>query len=206
MTRDRSRELLLATRNAGKIRELCELLGGASFVLRSLAEFPHVPEAEETGETFEENAAIKASFYGGATGLPTLADDSGLEVAALGGAPGVRSARYAGEDAVYDVKIARLLEELRLSGVADRRARFVCVAALFDPATGSVRLFRGVCDGRIADAPRGGGGFGYDPIFVPDGYEESFGQLSSEVKQRISHRARAVAAAREFLLESSRVG
>lgn len=206
MAKERSAELLLATRNAGKIRELRELLGGAPFALRSLAEFPHVPEAEETGETFEENAAIKASFYGGATGLLTLADDSGLEVAALGGAPGVRSARYAGAGAGYDVKIARLLEELRLSGSADRRARFVCVAALFDPATENVGLFRGVCEGRIADAPRGAGGFGYDPIFVPDGYAESFGQLSSDVKQRISHRARAAAAAREFLLESSLTG
>ncbi|MCA1818074.1 MAG: RdgB/HAM1 family non-canonical purine NTP pyrophosphatase [Acidobacteria bacterium] len=202
MTRERSRELLLATRNDGKIRELRELLDGAPFVLRSLAEFPHVPEAEETGETFEENAAIKASFYGNATGLPALADDSGLEVAALGGAPGVRSARYAGKDVGYDVKIARLLEELGRIGVADRRARFVCVAALFDPMTGSVRLFRGVCAGRLADAPRGAGGFGYDPIFVPDGYDDSFGQLSSDVKQLISHRALAVATAREFLMKS----
>src|ERR671932_235427 len=116
MKGDNKRELLLATRNAGKIRELRDLLEGAPFALRSLAEFPRVPEAEETGETFEENAAIKATFYGRATGVLTLADDSGLEVAALGGAPGVRSARYAGESSPYDVKIARLLEELRGSG------------------------------------------------------------------------------------------
>src|SRR5919199_5082460 len=197
------RELLIATRNEGKIRELRELLGGAPFALRSLAEFPHVPEAEETGETFEENAAIKATFYGKATGVLTLADDSGLEVAALGGAPGVRSARYAGESSSYDVKIARLLEEMRRCGIEDRGARFVCVAALYDPAAGSPQTFRGECVGRIADEPRGAGGFGYDPVFVPDGYEETFGQLSSDIKQRISHRARAVVAAREFLVKSS---
>ena len=204
MKGDNKRELLLATRNAGKIRELRDLLEGAPFALRSLAEFPRVPEAEETGETFEENAAIKATFYGRATGVLTLADDSGLEVAALGGAPGVRSARYAGESSSYDVKIARLLEEMRRSGTEDRGARFVCVAALYDPAAGSLHTFRGECCGRIADEPRGAGGFGYDPVFVPDGYEETFGQLSSDIKQRISHRARAVMAAREFLVKSSR--
>lgn len=203
MSSENRRGLLIATRNEGKVRELRELLGDA-FALRSLAEFPRVPEAEETGETFEENASIKAAFYGRATGLLTLADDSGLEVAALGGAPGVRSARYAGEGASYEVKIARLLEELRRSGDSDRTARFVCVVALFDPVDESLRLFRGVCDGGIAGEPRGAGGFGYDPVFVPEGYVESFGQLPSSVKQRLSHRARAVEGARGYLLRSGR--
>lgn len=203
MISETQRELLLATHNAGKIRELTLLLEGTPLKLRSLAEFGNVPEAEETGETFEENAAIKASFYERLTGLMTLADDSGLEVAALSGAPGVYSARYAGAGAAYDVKIARLLEEMRRSGVEDRGARFVCVVAVCGRGMDEgLRLFRGVCVGRIAGEPRGSGGFGYDPVFIPDGYEETFAELSPNVKQRISHRALAVSAARKYLIES----
>jgi XTP/dITP diphosphohydrolase len=196
------RELLLASHNAGKIRELTPLLEGVPVKLRSLSEFANVPEAEETGVTFEENAAIKASLYGRLTGLTTLADDSGLEVAALDGAPGVLSARYAGADATYEAKITRLFEEMKLSGVADRSARFVCVVALFELGAEGLRFFRGECVGRIAEEPRGLGGFGYDPVFIPNGYEKTFAELSPLIKQQISHRARAVLAARDYLIKS----
>lgn len=194
-------DLILATTNKGKLRELAELLSGVRARLRSLADFPDVGEAEETGETFEENAALKATFYGRLLGATTLTDDSGLEVDALGGAPGVLSARYAGAGAADALRVERLLEELGRTGAADRSARFVCVAAIYEPAAEGVRLFRGVCEGRIAEGPRGGNGFGYDPIFVPEGYEETFAQLPSEVKQRISHRARALAGAGAYLLQ-----
>lgn len=193
-------ELIVATTNAGKAIELAGLLAGVGVRLLSLAEFPHVEAVEETGATFAENAAIKATFYGRLFGKMTLADDSGLEVDALGGAPGVHSARYAGEGASDSRRVARLLEELAQSGARDRRARFVCVVAIYETATGELRLFRGVCEGRIAAQPCGANGFGYDPIFIPDGYDESFAQLPSRVKQQISHRARALAGAKAHLL------
>jgi XTP/dITP diphosphohydrolase len=191
--------LLLASSNAGKLRELAQLLEGLPVRLRSLSEFGNVPAVEETGETFEENASLKAAFYGRLTGLLTLADDSGLEVEALGGAPGVRSARYAGADATDGQRVAKLLEELKGKSVGERGARFVCVLSLFDPASSGLRLFRGVCPGRIAESARGSQGFGYDPVFVPDGHDLSFAQLPAETKQRISHRALALADARGHL-------
>ena len=199
MTTDGGAELLLASSNAGKLRELAQLLEGLPVRLRSLSEFGNVPAVEETGETFEENASLKAAAYGRLTGLLTLADDSGLEVEALGGAPGVRSARYAGADATDGQRVARLLEELKGKSVGERGARFVCVLSLFDPAASSSRLFRGVCPGRIAESARGSQGFGYDPVFVPDGHDLSFAQLPAEIKQRISHRARALTDARGYL-------
>jgi XTP/dITP diphosphohydrolase len=192
-------ELLLATSNAGKVRELAQLLEGLPVRLRDLSEFEPVAPVEETGETFDENASLKATFYGRLTGRLTLADDSGLEVEALGGAPGVRSARYAGADATDGQRVARLLEELKGVGDAERGARFVCVLALFDPAAQRLQLFRGVCAGRIAASARGSEGFGYDPVFVPEGYDLSFAELPSGIKQRISHRARALAEARRHL-------
>jgi XTP/dITP diphosphohydrolase len=193
-------ELIVATTNAGKAIELAGLLAGVGVRLLSLTEFPHVEAVEETGATFVENAAIKATFYGRLFGKMTLADDSGLEVDALGGVPGVHSARYAGEGASDSQRVARLLDELAQSGVRDRRARFVCVVAIYETATGEPRLFSGVCEGRIAAEPCGANGFGYDPIFIPDGYDESFAQLPSSVKQQISHRARALAGAKAHLL------
>lgn len=188
-------ELLVATGNAGKVRELSDLLAGLPLRLRLLSEFEGVPEAEETGETFAENAALKALHYSSRTGLLTLSDDSGLAVDALGGAPGVYSARYAGARATYAERMAKLLAEVEAAGGADRRARFVCVIALADPAAGTLETFEGVCEGRIADAPRGAGGFGYDPVFVPDGHDQTFGELPDEVKRSVSHRARALAQA-----------
>jgi XTP/dITP diphosphohydrolase len=194
-------ELLIATRNPGKVREVESLLGPLNLRLRSLAEFPSTREVEETGSTFEENAAIKARAYAVQTGCWTLADDSGLEVEALGGAPGVLSARYGGAGATDAERIELLLSALSRTPDAGRRARFVCVVAIADSAAELRALYTGTCEGRISHAPRGSGGFGYDPVFVPDGYDESFGELPPEIKQGISHRARALKAALPFLLD-----
>jgi len=188
-------ELLVATNNAGKVRELSQLLSGAPLRLRLLSEFDGVAEAEETGTTFAENATLKALYYSAHAGLLTLSDDSGLAVDALNGAPGVYSARYAGADATYAERMAKLLGELEAAGDTDRRARFVCVIAVADPLAGTVETFEGVCEGRIARAPRGTGGFGYDPLFIPEGHDRTFGELPEEVKHSLSHRARALAGA-----------
>ena len=194
-------ELLVATGNAGKVRELSQLLADAPLRLRLLTDFPDIPEAIETGKTFAENATIKAIHYSTLSRLLTLSDDSGLAVDALGGAPGVYSARYAGTQATYDDRMARLLGEIESNVDDERRARFVCVIALAEPETGALETFEGRCEGRIAHAPRGTGGFGYDPIFIPDGFEQTFGELPDEIKQNISHRARALAKAVSFLRE-----
>jgi XTP/dITP diphosphohydrolase len=197
-------ELLVATNNAGKVRELARLLADLPLRLRLLSELGDIPEAVETGETFAENAMLKATHYSSLSGLVALSDDSGLAVDALGGRPGVYSARYAGPHATYDERMHRLLEELAAAGDAERRARFVCVIAVADPSTGEVRTFEGVCEGRIARAPRGTNGFGYDPLFVPEGHAQTFGELPDEIKRDISHRARALAKAARFL--ASRFG
>ncbi|HEY0172727.1 MAG TPA: RdgB/HAM1 family non-canonical purine NTP pyrophosphatase, partial [Pyrinomonadaceae bacterium] len=176
-------------------RELSQLLSGAPLRLRLLSEFGGVAEAEETGTTFAENAVLKALHYSSHAGLLTLSDDSGLAVDALGGAPGVYSARYAGAGATYAERMAKLLAEVEAAGGADRRARFVCVIAVADPSAGTIETFEGVCEGRIARAPRGTGGFGYDPLFVPEGYDKTFGELPLQVKHSLSHRALALAKA-----------
>jgi XTP/dITP diphosphohydrolase len=185
-------ELLIATGNAGKVRELSQLLTGLPVRLRLLSELGDVQEPEEIGTTFAENATLKALYYSARGRLLTLSDDSGLSVDALGGAPGVYSARYAGPDATYAERIGKLLDELASAQDAERRARFVCVIAIADPSVGVVETFEGTCEGRIAHAPRGTGGFGYDPIFIPEGHTQTFGELPDEVKQSISHRARAL--------------
>lgn len=181
-------QLVLATRNPGKVMELRPMLAGAGVEVIGLDAFPDVPEVEEDGATFEENALKKAREYARATGRLVLADDSGLEVDALGGAPGVRSARYA---PTTEERNARVLAELAGVPHARRTARFVSVAVLACP-DGPERVFRGVLEGWIADAPRGTGGFGYDPLFLlPDG--RTLAELSLDEKNRISHRARALA-------------
>jgi XTP/dITP diphosphohydrolase len=189
MTKDQA-QLLVATGNAGKIIELEALLANVPVSLRSLTEFPHINEIAETGATFRENAILKAEGYAIETGMATLADDSGLEVAALNGAPGVFSARYAGENADDNEKMAKLLTNLGQNG--DRRARFVCAIALADESGATKYVAEGACDGTIAVKPSGSGGFGYDPVFIPDGFEQTFGELPEEIKQKISHRARAM--------------
>jgi XTP/dITP diphosphohydrolase len=194
-------ELLVATNNAGKVRELARALSDLPLRLRLLGEFAGVVEPEETGETFAENAVLKALHYSAHARVPTLSDDSGLVVDALGGAPGVYSARYAGKSATYAERIAKLLGEIEAAGDRERRARFVCVIAVAEPSTGELVTFEGRCEGRIARAPRGARGFGYDPVFVPEGHTQTFGELPDEIKRRISHRALAVEAASRYLRE-----
>ncbi|HKQ53219.1 MAG TPA: RdgB/HAM1 family non-canonical purine NTP pyrophosphatase [Pyrinomonadaceae bacterium] len=193
-------ELLIATGNKGKVAELRLLLAGLSLRLRDLAEFSGAVEVEETGQTFADNAALKAQGYAGQTGLWTLADDSGLEVEALGGAPGVYSARYGGAGLTDAGRVELLLEKLSGTAAGERRARFVCVIAIADPGGRIRNLSTGTCEGRIVHAPRGTRGFGYDPVFLPDGFEQTFGELPAEIKHDISHRARALKAARSFLV------
>ena len=187
-------ELVLASGNAGKLAELRELLGGGRYVLRAQSEFD-VDDAEETGLTFVENALLKARHASRATGLPALGDDSGLCVDALGGAPGLYSARYAGAHGDSAANIARLLREL--DGVADaaRTARFHCVLALLrshdDPRP---LIVEGSWEGRILRAPRGEHGFGYDPVFLDPENAMSAAELEPAIKNAISHRGRALAA------------
>jgi XTP/dITP diphosphohydrolase len=192
-------ELLIATKNEGKIREIQQLLGNLPVTLRSLNDFPAVSEPEENGQTFAENAALKARFYSQHANIWSLADDSGLEVEALGGAPGVFSARYAGETASDAERIEKLLSELKDLGNKNRCARFVCSMAVSDEK-GEIRFVaEGVCNGRITTQSHGKNGFGYDPVFVPEGFAETFGELSGDIKQQISHRARAVNKIIEYL-------
>ncbi len=188
------RHLLIATRNIFKLKELRDLLGCRGRLVIGAGELPGLPPVEEDGETFEVNARKKARVLSAAAGLWTLADDSGLEVDALGGAPGVRSARFAGghgDDAANNRRLLGLMQ-----GLADRRARFRCVLALCSPS-GECRTVEGVCQGRIIDRPRGHAGFGYDPLFVPEGGNRTFAELSAVEKNRLSHRGRALRRALE---------
>ncbi|PYI40646.1 MAG: non-canonical purine NTP pyrophosphatase, RdgB/HAM1 family [Verrucomicrobia bacterium] len=195
--------LLVATRNAHKTREIQHILG-SGFSVRDLRAYPQISEIIETGTSFEENAKLKA--LGVSTKLPGLviADDSGLEVDALGGAPGIHSARYAGANATDTEKIDKLLEELaRVRAKNDsRRARFHCLLAL--ARNGEVLgVFEGTVKGQITQQPRGSHGFGYDPIFVPKGFERTFGELGPAEKNQLSHRARALEKLRTFLVPRS---
>lgn len=187
-------KLLLSTRNVHKLTEIRAIFDVSGLALVALDDFGELPEVAEDADTFAGNAIKKAVTLAKLTHLWTLADDSGLEVDALGGAPGVWSARYAGEPVSYQANNAKLLQELE--GVTDRRARFRCVIALSDPY-GEARTVDGTCEGRIISELRGREGFGYDPLFVPDGHAETFAEMPAALKNRISHRARALAAARE---------
>lgn len=191
--------LLLGTRNPGKLREITSILEGSGWSFRSLQEFANVEAAAENAETYAENAIAKARFYGGATGLWALADDSGLEVNALGGAPGVFSARYAGENASDAERRELLLTELGKTSDKDRGARFVSVVAIASADGTVLNVSEGICEGTIIFAPRGHGGFGYDPLFLPDGYDRTFAELPEQIKNRISHRARALLQTARFL-------
>jgi XTP/dITP diphosphohydrolase len=187
-------KLLVATNNPGKVREYEELLAGLPLELTFPVQEGIVLEVEESGATFEENARLKALAYAHASGLPTLADDSGLEVDALSGAPGVRSARYAGPSAGDADRYQKLLDALANVPEGRRTARFRCVVALAWP-DGTVRTGEGRCEGQIGWAPRGVHGFGYDPVFIVDGFDgQTMAELAPEVKNRVSHRARAVQA------------
>src|SRR6266481_6539534 len=192
-------DLLLATRNAHKTREFRELLG-PGFDVIDLSSFPEIAIPKETGRTFEENATLKA--IAASKKLPNLviADDSGLEVEALGSAPGIFSARYAGENAGDVPNVNKLLHELRKRNIATekRSARFRCVIALAQNGK-LLGVFEGFVEGKIVDPPRGSGGFGYDPIFEPKGFDQTFAEMTPESKNQISHRGQAIAALREGL-------
>ena len=194
------RSLLLGTRNPGKVIEIVSILANSDWSFSSLQEFPNVGEAEENFATFAENAIAKAQFYASATGLCALADDSGLEVEALGGAPGVFSARYAGAHASDADRRTLLLSELAKVGESTRRARFVAVVAIATPNGEILNISEGTCSGTITFSPRGTGGFGYDPLFIPDGHTQTFAELPDTVKNLISHRARALIGTKDFLL------
>jgi XTP/dITP diphosphohydrolase len=197
-------QLCIGTTNRGKQRELRELLGGWPGEIVFPQQLGLALDVAETGQTFAENAAQKARAYARAAAMPALADDSGLEVDALGGAPGVHSARYAGPGASDEDRYRKLLSELEGVPLERRTARFRCVVAIARP-DGQVVFADGTCEGRIAFAPRGENGFGYDPVFIVSDRGETMAELSAEVKNQISHRARALRAARpllEVLLEA----
>jgi XTP/dITP diphosphohydrolase len=189
--------IILATRNPGKVAEIRSILSVVPLEIRSLMDLPEVPEVIEDGSTLTENALKKAEEVYRRLRVPTVSDDSGLEVYALGMKPGVLSARYAGEGVTYAENNRKLLRELSGHPPKARRARFRCIAAFVAGET--VRTFEGVCPGTITEEARGEGGFGYDPLFVPDGYEQTFAELSAETKNRISHRAQAFILLGEFL-------
>ncbi|HEX3189039.1 MAG TPA: RdgB/HAM1 family non-canonical purine NTP pyrophosphatase [Streptosporangiaceae bacterium] len=206
-------DIVLATRNAAKLRELARILGaqdsasqdgGEQIRLAGLDEFPGAPDVPETGATFEENALVKARAIADYTGLPAVADDSGLCVDALNGMPGVLSARWAGEHGDDKANLELVLAQV--ADVPDTRlgARFVCAAALVVPGSASLPAVRewvvtGQVEGRLTRAPRGSGGFGYDPIFLPDGFGQTTAEMTAEAKDAISHRGRAFRALTPFI-------
>lgn len=191
-------DLVLGTRNRDKVRELAHSLLGCPVRLISVGELGDWPEVEETGETLEENSLLKARDAARRSGRLSLGDDTGLEVDALGGAPGVRSSRYAGEGVTYAENVAKLLQDLRDVPAERRTARFRCVAALVEPG-GREACVEGVVEGRILDRRRGEGGFGYDPVFLAAETGLTFAEMGLEEKDAISHRGRALRAVREVL-------
>lgn len=191
-------ELVLATRNPHKGQELAALLGDLHIRIRTLAEFPDTPDVIEDGDTCEANAAKKAREIAEATGLPAVADDTGLEVDALGGRPGVYAARYAGERATYEDNCRKLLEELKGVPKGRRTARFMTVAAVAWPS-GLIQVATGTLHGVITERPTGRKGFGYDPVFFVPEVGKTLAELSAEEKNRISHRGKAFAQVRQLL-------
>lgn len=183
--------IVIATTNRGKVREFAGLLKSLPIEIVDLSGFPAVAPPAETGSNFEENARIKAAEYALNLGEWVIADDSGLEIDALDGAPGVHSARFAGVGTSYADKMKTVLAELADVDGSNRGARFTSVITLADPAGNIAFSVEGICTGRIARKPRGTNGFGYDPIFIPDGFDLTFGELSDAHKQAISHRGRA---------------
>jgi len=182
--------IVLATRNAGKVKEFQQLLKDFPVEIKNLNDFGPIPEVEEDGATFDDNAYKKAAFTARVLGLPAIADDSGLVVETLGGAPGVKSARYAGEKATDQENIKKLLDEME--GKSDRRAAFECVISIAVPS-GPALTYEGRCEGEISLVPKGASGFGYDPVFHFPGLGRTFAELTSEEKNRVSHRGKALA-------------
>ena len=194
-------KIVVATRNSGKFIEIKKLLQETDINMLSLSDFPEIPEVVEDGATFEDNALKKAKFVASSLGVTALADDSGLCVDALSGRPGVMSARYGGPNCNDRQRFVKLLEEMKEIETGHRTASFVCVMALVAP-DGEQRLFRGVCEGRILDEPRGTRGFGYDPVFYFEEFGMSFGEMDLDTKNRVSHRARALKMFANFVEES----
>jgi len=199
-------DIILASRNREKIVELkniiqaCGFSGKAALVnIHTPDEFPQCEEVEEDGATFEANAVKKAAYIFKCSGMTAVADDSGLEVAALDGAPGVFSARYAGEEAGDRVNLGKLLNELKSVPDERRGARFVCCIAL--ATQGGIKTFMGYVEGRIGTEPRGAKGFGYDPVFYPEGHDRTFAEMSDEEKSSMSHRGRALRELQTYLKE-----
>ena len=192
------RTLLLATSNLHKLKEFRAIFSDLPLRLLSLRDLQLAIDVEETGTTYAENAELKARAYAQVSNMSTLADDSGLEIDALGGAPGVQSARYLGSETSYEERFRVILELLKGLSLDQRSARFRCVIALVEPL-GNIRMVEGVVEGVIAEGPRGTNGFGYDPIFSLPELGKTFAELEPEHKNRISHRARAAQSARKLL-------
>ena len=192
------KEIVLATRNRHKGEELMALLGDLGITIRTLADFPDAPEVDEDGATCAANAVKKAREIAHATGMVAVADDTGLEVEALGGRPGVYAARYAGEQATYEDNCRKLLQELAGVPTQKRTAKFLTVAAIADP-TGQVQVTQGILEGRITDEPIGDRGFGYDPVFFLPELGKTLAELTPEEKNGLSHRAKAFANMRVIL-------
>ena len=186
--------LVIATRNPGKTAEIRDMLVDFPINIKNLKDFGPIPPVEEDGDTFDDNAYKKASFVSKVLGLPALADDSGLVVEALGGAPGVYSARYAGDNATDEQRYTRLLEEMK--GQTNRKAAFECVISIAVPP-GPALTYEARCEGLIAEKPAGTNGFGYDPVFYYPPLKKTFGQLTREEKSRVSHRGKALRELRE---------
>jgi XTP/dITP diphosphohydrolase len=182
--------LAIATRNKGKTQEIKDVLKGFPVDIKNLDDFSPIPNIDEDGDSFDENAYIKASFAARILGLPALADDSGLIVEALSGAPGIHSARYAGENATDEQRYLKLLDEMK--GKTNRNAAFECVISIAVP-TGAALTYEARCEGLIAEEPAGSNGFGYDPIFFYPPIHKTFAQITREEKNRISHRGKALA-------------
>ena len=198
-----ARPILIASSNPGKARELVDLLETAGHRATTLADLPaRIPSFEENGRTYEENGAGKARHYARLSGMVSIADDSGLEVDALGGEPGVRSARYGGPGLDDAGRNRKLLDALKHVPEGGRAARYVAVAVVARP-DGEARSFRGECDGVILRAPRGSGGFGYDPLFLYPPFDATFAELEPERKHSVSHRGRAFAALAAFLASAA---
>lgn len=191
-------DIIFASNNQGKVREVCAMLEDTNIKIHSLSDLELHIDVVEDGNSFLENALIKATTIAGLIRRPVLADDSGLEVDALGGAPGIYSARYGGKDLKDEERMALLLSELEEVPEEKRTARFVCAMALVMP-DGNNYVTRGVCEGTITHAPQGDGGFGYDPCFRPRGFSDTFGVISAETKNSISHRRIALQKMKEII-------
>lgn len=191
------KKIFVASKNKGKIEEIRTFLTKLGYEIFSLLDTPHIHDVDETGNSFEDNALLKAKTIFQIVNIPVLADDSGLEVDHLNGRPGIFSARYSGKNATDKSNIDKLLQELEGVKLNERTARFKCVICLYDGV--SERFFDGICEGFIITSPRGEKGFGYDPIFIPKEYTLTFSELGLDVKNQISHRGKALKSFREFL-------